>query len=217
LCFGPALLALGPLYVLYTGDITQHVFLYRGVPGPVGVSGLLGFVGGLEAVSSYAPFFTVGLVLAMGGATAALWRRPKRVESDVALVAAVFLVGVFLFGTGYCPQYWLWSAPMLVVAYVYQGRAFRSMVVIAAVLAVLDGTLAFAYDRDIGAFLNGRLSGALNTRLIDWFNVDVRYKAVIFMPLSAATLVLWVYGVWLLMRSGNGPEKMDRELAGTLG
>ncbi len=217
LCFGPTILSLAPMYVLYSADIAHNVLFYRGVPGFVGVSGLLMFVGWFPAVSRYTPFFTGGLIVAMVFTTTALRRRPLGAESDVVLLASIILVGVFEFGTGYCPQYWMWSAPLLLVSYVYQPRVFRILAVITGVILVLSGTLGFAFDKDIGAFLDGAWTGFAGSKFNSWFNEQPRYKAAIYLPLSVSTLTLWVYSVWLVVRSWGGRRATGRELTGAIG
>jgi len=195
LCVGPALLSLAPLYVLNPQRITDVVLLYRGTPGPVGASGLLQLVCGYDSVLRYAPFFTVALLGAMIGLTAVLWRAPLRRDSDVALLAATVLIAVFEFGSGYCPQYWLWVAPLLIAAYAHQPPGLRRLLCVAAVLIVLTNVLTFAYENILGSFMlwwAPNFPG--NARLRDLFSDTEHNLVLLSLPMTGITLLLWLHG-----------------------
>jgi Glycosyltransferase family 87 len=198
MCAGPAVLSLAPLYVLYPREILGHVVVYRGTPGPMGISGILQWWGG-GAIDRYSPYFTAGLAIALGILAVAVGRRPLRREADWVLAAAIVLIGVFEFGSGYCPQYWMWVAPLLVIAYVEYRGPWRTVLVATAAVAVVTSVMWFAYNTYAGDFMAWWLSTPPSRMLSDWFNDNARGLVLICLPMTVMTLVLWIYGcrrVW---------------------
>ncbi len=193
LCFGPTVMSLAPLYVLYPREITNHVIVYRGTPGPFGTSGVLQWLGGLGEVAQYSPYFTAGLLLAMALLAMVLQRCPPRRERDWVLLAAVVLIGVFEFGTGYCAQYWMWVAPLLTIIYVQYRGAMRSIIIVTTALVIITNILEFAYNANAGCFIVHWFSTPPNPRLSEWFNDTGRSLVAITLPMSAATFILWIY------------------------
>ena len=208
LCVGPALLSLAPLYVLNPRRITDVVLFYRGTPGAMGVSGLLQLVCGFDSVLRYAPYFTAALLGVIMGLTAVLWRRPLRRDSDVVLLAAMVLIAVFEFGSGYCPQYWLWVTPLLIVAYAHQPHRFRRLLWVAAALVVLTNVLSFAYEDLLGNFMIwGAPHFPGNTRLQAMFSDTLHDLVLLSLPMTGITLLLWLHGCRLIAAAQTNPSQ----------
>jgi dolichyl-phosphate-mannose-protein mannosyltransferase len=204
LCVGPAFLALAPLYLLAPREITQNVLLYRGTPGAVGLSGILTLSLGYDSVVRYMPWFTCFLAVALCTLTILLWLRPMKNESKLILLAAAILLGMFLFGTGYCPQYWMWVTPLLVISYSLQPPAFKRIVLASAILIVTTVGLTFAYDRYLGCFIAWIWPTDFNLRLRAYFGDVLHDLILISLPMTAATLILWISCVRILIR--NAPQ-----------
>jgi hypothetical protein len=196
LCVGPALLSVAPLYVLYPDEITQHVIFYRGTPGAMGMSGLLQIVAGLAV---YSRLYTIGLFLVMGLLTIALCCGRLPSHSNWVLLAAVLLMGVFLFGPGYCPQYWLWVTPLLVVAFAQQERLFRIFLAATAALVVATSVLTLGYNSDLGSFMVKAFPGDFNLKLEQVFSNSSHDLILLSLPMSAIVLIFWIYCVGILV------------------
>lgn len=201
LCAGPAMLSLAPLFVLYPREIIDNVILYRGTSGPMGASGILQLIGGPAALSSYAPFFTLSLILAVAILAGILWSRPLRRESDYVLLAAILLLGVFEFGSGYGPQYWMWVAPLLVVSYVHQSKGFGRLLLVCAAVVVGTNILFFAYNSDLGSFMTSWSGTAATLRLRQAFSIGTHDPVLICLPMSAAALLIWISCCREILRS----------------
>jgi hypothetical protein len=205
LCIGPAVLSTAPLFVLAPNQIFREVLFYGGTQGNVGASGLLMLHGGIPAVTRYHPFFTGIVVAALLLITLRLWFRRLQNDGDLVLLAALIFIGLFEFGTGYCPQYWMWPAPLLCIAYVQRGRAFKIVLLASAIVVVASHLLIFAYDRDLGSFALALWPNHFNESLADYFS-DVEHDLIRFsLPMTVMTFLLWLTGVKSLA-SGERPN-----------
>jgi hypothetical protein len=189
----PTALSLGPLYVLNPDRIRDVVFHYRGTPGPMGMSGILQYLFGLESAFRYAPYFTIALGIALLILTALLWRRPLRDDWDVVLLAALILISLFEFGSGYCPQYWMWVTPLLVATYPRQSRPLRTTILVAGLIVIATNVLTLGYEGILGSFMvylapslpwNGVFERAFSDTMHD--------LVLISLPMTAITLVLLI-------------------------
>ena len=125
LVLGPAALSLAPLFALNSRPISKFVIFYRGTQGAAGASGLLLDLGGISAVTRYNPIFSAIVFIALALVAIQLWLRPVKNDGNLILLAALILIGLFEFGTGYCPQYWMWPAPLLCIAYIHARAASK--------------------------------------------------------------------------------------------
>ena len=206
LCIGPTILSLAPLYVLYPADITQHVLRYRGTPGVLGVSGLILLTRGWNAVLNYSPYFTAGLLLSMAALTVALWRRPLRREPDLVLLAAIILIGLFEFGAGYCLYYWMWVASLLVVSFIFQPPPFRILLLLAAIVIVVTTCLTLGYDVIQGSSIATAFPNSFNFKLRAIFSDDTHDLILISLPMTVATLLLWIYACQRILLNWTNPR-----------
>jgi hypothetical protein len=210
LCAGPAILSLAPLYVLSPGPVASRVIFYRGTPGAMGVSGLLQLLINYQADLRYAPIFTFILLSSLCGLTWIFWRKPLQRDQDVVLLAATILIGLFEFGSAYCPQYWMWVIPLLTVCYATQSKNFQRLLMVAASIIILTGVLQFAYDRFIGGFMAGWSPSPFNDRMVDLFS-DVEHNLVLIcLPMTFVTLLLWLNNCRLLIASNRGKSPATR-------
>ncbi|MGA3067907.1 MAG: hypothetical protein ABSF29_13775 [Tepidisphaeraceae bacterium] len=205
LCFGPAAFSLAPLFVLSPHPVIEFVILYRGTPGNVGVGSLIQWLAGIHAVPLYYPYFTAGLLAAMAYIALRIWRKPLPDDSALVLLAALILIAIFEFGAGYCPQYWMWVAPLLCICFIQQSPAFRRVLIAASLIIVLTNILIFAYDRDLGCFVGLWSNGPFNRRLFDLFCDTQHALILISLPMTAATLILWLYGLRRLQVNWTAP------------
>jgi hypothetical protein len=197
LALGPIVLSLLPLYVLYPEDILDGVIHYRGTAGPMGMSGLIQLFYGLPAVARYSPYFTDGLIAAMGLVTSIFWFRPLKNDLQIVLLASVILLGISVFGSGYCPQYWMWVWPLGLLVYANSSAGFRRVLLICAVIVVLTNILIFAYNTDNGSFMPIAFPGPFNERLRDWFLL-ARNNVLVCLPMTVAAFVMWAGMAWRL-------------------
>jgi hypothetical protein len=201
LCVGPAILSLAPLYVLSPGLVATRVIFYRGTPGAMGVSGLLQLLINYQADLRYAPIFTFILLSSLCAITWTFWRKPLQRDQDVVLLAATILIGVFEFGSAYCPQYWMWVLPLLTICYATQSQNFQRRLLIAAPIIVLTGVLQFAYDSDVGGFMAWWAPTPFNKQMINIFT-DVEHDLILIcLPMTVVTLILWLTNCRLLIAS----------------
>jgi hypothetical protein len=195
LLVGPAGLSLAPLYVLNPVQISTEVIFYRGTQGNAGASGILQILGGIPAVVRYNPFFTTIVIAAMLLITLRLWWRRLPNDGDLILLAALILIGLFEFGTGYCPQYWMWPAPLLCIAYVQRDRAFRIILIVTAIVVIITQILIFAYDADLGSFALFISANEFDKKMVIILTTGRNVLGLISLPLTAMTLLLWLAGV----------------------
>jgi hypothetical protein len=199
LCFAPAPLSLAPLYVISPGEIYAKVISYRGTQGNVGVSGILQYFDGIRALKWYAPYFTAATLVVLILITLRLWWRPMRKDGNLVLLSALMLLGLFEFGTGYCPQYWMWVAPLLCIAYIQNGRAFKIVAAATAIVVAVIQILVFAYNRDLGFFASYMLPGPFTDRMGHLFTDISPHLTYIGLPITVMTLLLWIAGVTSLL------------------
>ncbi|MDP9174679.1 MAG: hypothetical protein M3O30_12550 [Planctomycetota bacterium] len=196
---GPALLSMGPLYVLNPIDIWQGVLGYRSTPGEFGVSGLIVlFHGATETVDRYAHFYTMGLMVGLVVLTVVLWRFNIRRDSDLILLAALLLLSLFMLGPGYGPQYWFWVVPLFVSLYLFQSRAYRRLLLWAGIILLVTTLLELTLHPVYGAFIypwteKNKIIGVLN-----WFN-DVRNLSLMNVPMFIAALLVTAVGISVLV------------------
>lgn len=116
-------------------------------------------------------------------------------------MAMLLLMGVFLFGSGYCPQYWLWIVPLLVVAWVQQGKTYRIALAPFAAIVLLATVLTFGYDRYLGSFIVKAFGSAMNQQLEGMFSDTMHTLILISLPMTAASLIFWFYNCAVIVKS----------------
>ena len=205
LCAGPVVLSLLPLYALYPQAITNGVLFYRGTQGNLGVIGLIQLFGGIAVVPRYRPIFTGILLIAMTVITVQLRRKPIRRDGDLVLLCALILIGLFEFGSGYCPQYWMWAAPLLCICYTQETIAFRRVLIAAGLIIVATNILVFAYNTDLGRFVIWWSPSPFNQHLSDYFTDGTHDLILLSLPMTVATLVLWLHGLRRLVANWTAP------------
>jgi hypothetical protein len=123
-----------------------------------------------------------------------LWRRLPS-DGDLILLAALILIGLFEFGTGYCPQYWMWPAPLVCIVYVQRDRPFRIILTITAIVVVITQILIFAYDANLGSFALFISPSEFNRKTVITLTTGHNVLGLVSLPLTAVTLLLWLAGV----------------------
>ncbi len=203
LCAAPAFLSLAPLFALDPHGIIEGVLLYRGVPGQSGISGFLSLLAGSASVHTYSAYFTAFLILLMLSSASILWLRPLHHDGDVILLTLLLLISIFLFGPGSAVQYWYWVAPFLVIGYLQSSDLARVILPAAIVISVTE-IIAYAYQPAMGFFLYRWVQTHFNRAIYRWFSVD-RHVFLFTLPMTAATLALWIAALRSLLAARKAP------------
>jgi len=199
LLIGPVALGLSIVFALAPADILQKVIQYRSLGGVFGISGIL--------AASVSPFagrivrivLLVLLAAIVVGAVLKTARRDFNDSRSLILLAAFLLIAIILFGPGYGPQYIAWFLPLLVVMATSFDSAWRRILMLWAVIAVLTYLAEYLLLQSHGALLlhlfpHGDFA---------WTNVFVKssWLTLLRLPLFLAYCALWGKAAALLTRT----------------
>lgn len=198
LLIGPVALGLSIVFVLAPDDILQKVIQYRSLGGVFGVSGILAatvnpLIGRLVRIA---------LLLALGAivvlATLQTARRDSNDPRTLVLLAAFVLISIILLGPGYGPQYIAWFLPLLVLTATSFDAAWRRILVMWGVIAVLTYIAEYLLLQSHGALL----LHLFPQRNFAWTNVLATPSGLtrLRLPLFLAYCALWGKAGELLSR-----------------
>ena len=151
LLLGPAALGLSVIAALVPIAVWDHVVGYRSYRGFFGIAGIVEEFGGVED-STYATFFTIGLLVLVCWLGYRLWREaPLAPETLFLLVATVFMT-VVAFGAGYGAHYAYWFIPSLIATYVLLDDSWRRLLLVGYAIAAVTYAADYAFLPFLGAF-----------------------------------------------------------------
>jgi len=202
LLIGPVALGLSVVFTLAPQDILQKVIQYRSFGGVFGVSGILAVTVNPQA----ARLVRIVLLLALGTIVVLTTLRTARQNANeprsLILLGAFLLSGIILLGPGYGPQYIAWFLPLLVLTATSFDVAWRRILTLWAVIAVLTYLAEYLLLRSHGALLVHLL-----TRQNFAWTIDLGTPAgltLLRLPLFVAYCALWgKAGALLLTRTGS--------------
>jgi hypothetical protein len=125
LLLGPVVLGFALILPFAPQDVWRNVVQYRSVHGYFGLGGIMAIIDGVEFPSIgpllrlQARLFNIGLPILILAASIRLWRRGWSDAAQIPLVAALLLLSILIFGTGFGPQHIYWLIPTLAVCYGY--------------------------------------------------------------------------------------------------
>jgi hypothetical protein len=199
LLIGPVALGLSIVFALAPDDILQKVIQYRSFGGAFGVSGILG----ATASPLVGRFVRIALLLALGTivvvATLKTARRDSNDSRSLVLLAAFLLIGIILFGPGYGPQYIAWFLPLLVLTATSFDAAWRRILMLWGLIAVLTYLAEYLLLQSHGALL----LHLFPQQSFAWATVLTTPKGttLLRLPLFVAYCALWGKALTLLSRS----------------
>jgi hypothetical protein len=199
LVFGPVVLAVSVLYVVWPTQIATNVLGYRSSPGWFGITGLLQLAGASRLYAIYPKIYPALTLIAL--AATSIWalriRRPS--QQKAILLAAVLLAAVPGLGPGYASQYVQWFYPLWVMVYALSDRPGRRLLFACFAVAATTYAIEYAFIPSHGAFLRSffdarwivRWSGALSSQSVG---------TLLRLPLFACYLAALAFGVESLRR-----------------
>jgi hypothetical protein len=202
---GPAALGVGVILALAPQAVVDHVIGYRSTRGFFGISALVDeyFLGELTDIDFRSPYrtvFTLAVVVAVAWFGRRLWREAPLSADRLFLVVAVVLMLVVAFGPGYGSQYAYWFLPALVATYVLLDDAWRRLLLVGYVVAVLTYVVEYAFIPWLGAY------GSAIAEDTNWISdvsahLDDPQRLTLYrIPLLAAYLLLVAAGIARLAR-----------------
>jgi len=200
LVFGPVVLAVSVLYVVWPTQIATNVLGYRSSPGWFGITGLLQLAGASRLYAIYPKIYPALMLVAL--AATSVWalhiRRASRPK--VVLLAAMLLAAVPALGPGYASQYIEWFYPLWVMVYAFSDRPGRRLLFACFAIAATTYAMEYAFIPSHGGFLRFffdarwivRWSGALSSQ-----SVGTLFR----LPLFACYLAALGFGACRLSQS----------------
>jgi hypothetical protein len=206
LALGPTLLSLMPLYVLNPAEISRNVIEYRSFGPSFGVMGLLTILRAHSLAADYSTAFTPVFFIALTAIAARLWRRDVREDRDLVLLAALILLGSFLLGPGYGPQYWFWVVPLFVVVF-SEFKKLRIILLIAGVVVVATNVFEYALIRSLGQFwIEWHPSADALREYGEKLLTSDLVQAKLRWPMSLVSMLVLIGGIWSFWRQEATPE-----------
>lgn len=203
LLLGPVTLGLSIVFALAPDDILQKVIQYRSFGGAFGVSGILAatvnpLVGRLVRIA-----LLLALAAIVGAATLRTARRELHDSRSLILLAAFLLISIILFGPGYGPQYIAWFLPLLVLTATSFDTAWRRILMMWGLIAILTYLAEYLLLRSHGALL----LNLLPRHNFAWTAVLATPKGttLLRLPLFVAYCALWIKAGALIRRSADYP------------
>ena len=151
LLLGPAALGLSVIAALVPIAVWDHVVGYRSYRGFFGLAGIVEEFGGLDD-STYAPFFTIGLLVLVSWLGFRLWREPPLAPETLFLLVATVFMTVVAFGAGYGAHYAYWFIPSLIATYVLLDDSWRRLLLVGYAIAAVTYAVDYAFLPFLGAF-----------------------------------------------------------------
>jgi hypothetical protein len=194
LVVGPAAVGVSVILALAPAAVLEHVIRYRSTRGFFGVGGVLDLASD-DAHSIHGWIFTVSIVVMLLW----LWRLLSPEEplpaEQLFLLAAVILMIVIAFGSGYGPQYAYWVLPALVATYVLLDDGWRRVLRAGYLVAALTYVGEYAFVPWLGAYAGAMFPDS------GWVadtsgSLDVPYRLVLFtLPLFLVYLLFIAEGI----------------------
>ena len=111
----------------------------------------------IDAHSSYATIFTLGILVFVGTLGYRLWREPPLAAEQLFLSVAIIFMAVVAFGTGYGAHYAPWFLPALIATYVLLDDGWRRLLLAGYVIAAATYAVEYAFIDFLGASASAAL------------------------------------------------------------
>ncbi len=153
LFMGPVALGLSILLTLTPHEVYQHIIQYRSLGGVFGVSGILAATVNPQAARIVRIALLVALAVIVLISTLRESRGAANDTRRLVLLGAFLLLGIVVLGPGYGPQYIAWFLPLLVLTATSFDVAWRRILVVWGVIAVITYVAEYLLLRSHGALL----------------------------------------------------------------
>ena len=151
LLLGPAALGLSVIAALVPIAVWDHVVGYRSYRGFFGLAGIVEEFGGVDD-STYATFFTIGVLVLVCWLGFRLWHEPPLAPETLFLLVATVFMTVVAFGAGYGAHYAYWFIPSLIATYVLLDDSWRRLLLLMYAIAAVTYAVDYAFLPFLGAF-----------------------------------------------------------------
>jgi hypothetical protein len=151
LALGPAALGMAVLFVLTPDAVWQHVITYHALPGWFGLTGLIVHFAGSDALAAYVRIFQIAMVALVAAISWRALRRQPANGFETVFTAAALILMLYVFGTGYGPQYVYWAVPLLLIC--YADPAMRPWLRLTYAVGAATYIAEYAFVPNLGHFL----------------------------------------------------------------
>jgi hypothetical protein len=155
----------------------------------------------LDLRGHYSSVFTLGIAAMVAWLGHRLWREAPLAPPRLFLLIAVIFLIVVAFGPGYGAHYFFWFLPALIATYVLLDDAWRRLLLVAYVIAVLTYAIEYGFIPFLGSWTVAMFGSA--EWMVDFADyLSTPHRWVLFrLPLFVAYLVVIAAGISRLARS----------------